>query len=103
MLSRLSIGSRVNSGFAISIFILLAFASFSYVSISNGSDKFQDYREKARQTLLMSEFKTDMFEARLAAFRFRIAPSVGAADEVHANVAEIVDASEERRKGKKSK
>ena len=55
---------------------------------------FRDYREKARQTLLMAEYTEDMFEARMAAFRYRINPSDDAATAVISNVEEIVTSTQ---------
>lgn len=94
MISRLSIGARVSGGFGLQLLILLAFAGFGFFEVLLVAEKFRGYREKARQTLLMTHFSEDMLEARLAAFRYRVKPSDDPAADLEANVTAIMDSKE---------
>ncbi|MEL6977981.1 MAG: methyl-accepting chemotaxis protein [Pseudomonadota bacterium] len=69
------IGQRVVIGFSIVMTLLLALASVSYVKAIHLSSAFVDYRTTARQSLLLNSFSDDLYEARIAALKYRLAPS----------------------------
>ncbi|OED39909.1 hypothetical protein AB833_13595 [Chromatiales bacterium (ex Bugula neritina AB1)] len=70
--------------------IFLAFVSS--IATWNLSSVFTDYRGKARQSLIVNGVIEDLFEARMAAFKYRISASDATASEVQGNIQEIIDA-----------
>ncbi|MGD1926371.1 MAG: methyl-accepting chemotaxis protein [Paracoccaceae bacterium] len=90
-MKNLPIAFRVNLGFTLSLVCLLAVSGMAYVAIDRIAEVFKQYRAEARQTALISEEVEAMYEARMGAFRFRIAPSEQAAAAVHDNVSKIID------------
>ncbi|MEL6318562.1 MAG: HAMP domain-containing protein, partial [Pseudomonadota bacterium] len=88
---RLTIGKQVFIGFGLVFSLFVAVAAISVSETLKLSNIFSDYRSTARQTLKLNDFVEDMFEARVAAFKYRISPSDAAHDEVVSNIAEIAD------------
>lgn len=85
-----SISKRINAGFFAVVFTLVLVAAFGFFAVWTLGKTFGDYRETARQTLLVNEYIEDMFEARLAALKYRISANDTTADEVRGNIAEII-------------
>ncbi|MEM9763180.1 MAG: methyl-accepting chemotaxis protein [Pseudomonadota bacterium] len=88
-MERYGIGPRIYGGFAavLGLLLVLAIASFSAAMYLGGI--FTEYRAAARQTLTVSNLAEDLFEARVAAYKYRIDPSDAFAEEVQGNVDEI--------------
>ncbi|MEM9725801.1 MAG: methyl-accepting chemotaxis protein, partial [Pseudomonadota bacterium] len=84
-----SVSKRIFLGFGAVLGLVAALAGVSYVATAQLSTIFYEYRATARQSLMVSDFVEDLFEARLAALKYRIAPSDSAASEVPDNLAEI--------------
>ncbi|MEM9139220.1 MAG: methyl-accepting chemotaxis protein [Pseudomonadota bacterium] len=87
------ISKRVNAGYLAAIAAVVLTAAFGFFAVWQLGDKFSEYRGTARQTLLINEYVEDKFEARIAAFRYRISATDEAAADVRSNIAEIVDDS----------
>ena len=85
------ISKRINAGFAVALITVLGVSAFAFFAVWQLGSTFSEYRATARQTVLVNEYVEDKFEARLAAFKYRISPSDAAADEVRRNIAEIVE------------
>lgn len=85
------ISRRINSGFFLLTIVLVCFAVFAHRSVGALGTGYTEYRDIARQTVSINAYVEDLFEARLAAFQFRNDPSLTVAEEVRANIAEIVD------------
>lgn len=85
-----SVSRRIYLGFSIVLGLLAALAVVSYVATTQLAETYSEYRGTARQTLRVNDFVEDLFEARMAAFKYRIAPSAEAANEVDDNIAEII-------------
>ncbi|MEM1298033.1 MAG: methyl-accepting chemotaxis protein [Pseudomonadota bacterium] len=90
-MKNMPIALRVNFGFALCLVCLLAVSGTSYFAIDRIAGVFQQYRAEARQTALIAEEVERMYEARMGAFRYRIAPSDKAAGAVRENVSFIID------------
>ncbi len=85
-----SVGKRITLGFAIVLALLASLATLSFIATLKLSSVFDDYRTTARQTLLANEFIEDLFEARLAALKYRINGTENSAEEVRQNLSEIL-------------
>lgn len=89
---RLGLSQRIFGGFAVVVAALIALAAFSYVSVASLSDAFLEYRETSRQSLALNAIAEDVFEARMAALKYRMEASPAQAAELERNIAEIVAA-----------
>ncbi|MEL6682429.1 MAG: HAMP domain-containing methyl-accepting chemotaxis protein [Pseudomonadota bacterium] len=89
MLENWSISKRIYAGFGAMMLILLAVSIFGFVAVSTLGRTFEDYRQTARQTLLINDYIEDVFEARLASLRYRFSPGAGDVSEVRSNIAEV--------------
>ncbi|MGH1481348.1 MAG: HAMP domain-containing protein, partial [Geminicoccales bacterium] len=88
-MNRLSIGGRIYLTVGVVLALLVTISSVSYIATSELAGVFNDYRSTARQTLIANEQIEDLFEARLAAFGYRINPSDDRAKMVSNNIDEI--------------
>ena len=91
MFSNLSVGGRIYLGIGVVSGLLAIISVISFFATSQLATVFNDYRSTARQTLVMGDLTEDLFEARLAAFSYRIDPSADKAAEVRSNIDEILD------------
>ncbi len=89
MMTGWSVGRRIYFGFGVVLAILASLAAFSFMSTVNQSDTFTEYRGTARQTLLINDLVEDLFQARMAALKYRASRSDEMAEEVSSNIAEI--------------
>ena len=89
-MNRLSIGGRIYLAVGVVVTLMVAISAISYFETSTLAGVFTDYRSTARQTLTANEQVEDLFEARLAAFGYRINPSDERAASVEQNIDEIL-------------
>lgn len=94
MLESWSVSKRITSGFAILTVLISVLSVLSYGGISNLGNGYETYREEAKQTLQINELVEDMFEARIAALKFRDTGSDDAAQAVASNTQEIDQVSQ---------
>ncbi|MFV1889903.1 hypothetical protein VWX35_02045, partial [Phaeobacter sp. A36a-5a] len=90
MLSSVSITNRINLGSAAITALLIVVASFSLFAVRDLGGSYKEYRSTAKQNIAISDFVEDLFQARIAALKFREVRSSENADEVQSNIAEII-------------
>ncbi len=90
-MNRLSIGGRIYVAVGVVLALMATIASISYSETSTLAGVFTDYRATARQTLKANEQIADLFEARIAAYGYRVNPSDERAAAVDHNIDEILD------------
>lgn len=91
VMKTLSISGRIYLCVGIVLALLAISSATSFFSTSQLASVFNDYRSTARQTLVMGDLSEDLFEARIAAFSYRVAPSGDKAAAVSSNIDEIQD------------
>lgn len=91
MLDNWSVAKRIYFGFGSSLLCLIAVCGFGFFAVWELGGTFKNYRESARQTVLINEYVEDQFEARLAALKYRIRPNGAEQEEVRENISEIVE------------
>lgn len=89
-MDRLSIGGRIYLAVGVVVALMATISAVSYFETSTLAGVFTDYRATARQTLTANEQVEDLFEARLAAFGYRVNPSDERAAAVDGNIDEIL-------------
>ena len=70
MLGNISIGKKIGIGFGICIALLGALAAISWFGINNSQEGFTQYREIARDNVLMGRIQANLLEARLQVKNF---------------------------------
>lgn len=90
MLEHWPISKRINAGFAAALLTVICVSVVAYLAVQSLGNTFRDYRDAARQTMVIDEKNAELLTARLNAFRFRISGDSAAADAVGANIASIV-------------
>ncbi|MEL6478012.1 MAG: methyl-accepting chemotaxis protein, partial [Pseudomonadota bacterium] len=91
----IGIRSRIFIGFGILLVLVSALGVKSFFSTQSLGEIFTEYSSTARQSLLINAQVEDLFEARIAAFNYRVDPNQEAAIEVNANIQEILDSRAE--------
>lgn len=91
-MSSASITTRIGVGFFLLGAILASVLGYSYYSVNKLGTTFKEYRQTARQTLFVNDVIEDLFEARIAALKYREQPSTENAEDVQNNIAEITEA-----------
>ena len=89
-MSSVSVTNRINLGFAILTCVIVCLAGVAYLAVSQLGSSYQDYRSTTRQTTLITNIVEDMFEARIAALKYRSNPSDATASDVRGNIDEIL-------------
>jgi len=89
MLSRLSVSNRINIGFASLTAVLIAMAVFAYVAVSELGSTYQEYRATAKQKIKITAFVEDLFQARVASYKYRLEPTADRAADVFSNLEEV--------------
>ncbi|MEM7742843.1 MAG: HAMP domain-containing methyl-accepting chemotaxis protein [Pseudomonadota bacterium] len=91
MLDSWPISRRINVAFAFATATIIGFVTIALMGVIQLGAIFGDYRDTARQSLLMGDYVEDLFEARMAAFRYRTGAGDAAAADVFSNIEEIVN------------
>lgn len=91
MLESWPIARRVAAGFAVVTAVVVSLALFSYFSVNRLGGGYSEYRQTARQNIAISAYVEDLFEARVAALKFRTQPTSTNSAEVVSNLDEILD------------
>jgi len=89
-MEKFSISARVYLGYGMLLVALVAGSVFAYVNVSSLGATYQGYRGTAKQTILINNIVEDLFEARIAALKFRISGSESDAQDVRSNIGEIL-------------
>ncbi|EEW58575.1 methyl-accepting chemotaxis protein [Tritonibacter mobilis] len=89
-MEKFSISARVYLGYGMLLVALVAGSVFAYVNVSSLGTTYQGYRGTAKQTILINNIVEDLFEARIAALKFRISGSESDALDVRSNIGEIL-------------
>ncbi len=88
-MQRFSIKARVSLGSMVMVILLIVLAGSSFLAVRSLGETYNSYRATAKQTIAINNFVEDLFEARVAAFKYRLEASLANADEVRSNIAEI--------------
>jgi methyl-accepting chemotaxis protein len=72
MLDKWAISWRINSGFLLLTILLVGFALFAHRSVGNLGNGYTEYRAIAKQTISIAAYAEDLFEARVAAYNYRL-------------------------------
>ena len=91
MLDSWSISRRVGSGFLILTVMLVGLALFGHRATSAIGNGYSEYRDIARQTVAISAYTEDIFEARVAALQYRISPDATYRQAVIDNLDEVIN------------
>lgn len=91
MLESWPISRRINSGFLLVTLMLVSLAVFSQRSFHTLGLGYYEYRNIADQTVAISAFVEDIFQARVAAFQYRSAPDPVTRQTVLDNIDEVVN------------
>ncbi len=91
MLESWSISRRVAAGFVLMTILVVGLAVFSQRSVSTLGGGYFEYRNISAQASAAAAYMEDMFEARLASFKYRYAPNEQDRTAVLDNLAEISD------------
>ncbi|MEQ8305771.1 MAG: methyl-accepting chemotaxis protein [Hoeflea sp.] len=85
-MKNLSIKSQsfISVGFVLTMLVVLA--AVGYFSTVNIGGIFTDYRDTARQTVQVKQLVSDLYETRMASFRYRINPQDASTQSVADNV-----------------
>ncbi|MEM9735876.1 MAG: hypothetical protein AAF908_04660, partial [Pseudomonadota bacterium] len=89
-MQNLKISSQIGLGFGVILAILALASGFAIYQMFKIADVFNDYRGTARQTITLNDFAEDLFEARMAAFRFKADGNAQSAEAVQSNFDEII-------------
>ncbi|MDJ0686351.1 MAG: methyl-accepting chemotaxis protein [Alphaproteobacteria bacterium] len=89
-----SLAGKIAAGFGLVIALSVIIAGNGYLGLGQTSEMFGEYRQTARENLLLSTMQEDMLEARLAVMKFRVTQDQSQVEEVRSNIAEL---SEEAR------
>lgn len=95
VLQRLSVSSRIFLCCTLLTMALISFAVYALQSTVQLGEKFRDYRATARQTIAVNLLIEDLFEARVAALKYRTDASEENARDVAGNIQEIIDESDD--------
>ncbi|MDW3224784.1 MAG: methyl-accepting chemotaxis protein [Paracoccaceae bacterium] len=85
----MSIVMRIYLGMGAMIALVLVVGGFASFQTNNIANTFVEYRKTARESLLAGDIMEDMFEARLAAGKYRLVKDEKYLDVLRENVAEI--------------
>ncbi|SFS08491.1 methyl-accepting chemotaxis protein [Yoonia litorea] len=91
MLESWSISRRIGAGFVIMILMVAGLALFSYRAVGALGSGYLEYRNISAQSVAAAAYMEDVFEARIAAFRYRSAPNAADRAAVLSNIAEVTD------------
>ncbi len=90
MLESWSIARRISAGFLVVTLVVIGLAVFSNLSVRQLGGGYLEYRQTARQTIAINAYVEDLFEARVAALKFRSQPTLENRQEVVSNIQEIL-------------
>ncbi len=90
-MSALSIKGRIFAGVGLVLAICAALGAIGFLAVAELSSVLSAYRATSKQSLSLNAIAEDLFEARMAALNYRIAPSDAAAEELSGNIEEIFD------------
>lgn len=85
------ISRRIGSGFLFLTIMLVGLAVFSQQSIGKLGTGYYEFRNIAQQTVAVNAFVEDIFEARVAALKFRSDPSALHRQDVVDNIDEVLN------------
>lgn len=91
MLESWPISRRVSSGFVLLTLIVIGLAVFSHRSVGTLGQGYTEYSTSSRQFSAVAAGMEDIFEARLAALKYRISPTTEYSNEVKSNIAEVLN------------
>lgn len=86
---------KLNLSFAFIVLMVSVLVIGSYISTNDLKQIFSEYREQARESLILANLVEDLTDARLAVLKYRLEDSLEFQNEVNNNIAEIV-ASKDR-------
>lgn len=95
MTKKLSLNQMIFSGFGLVILLLGLLAVFSLNGTNTIGDDFTDYRQAARESLLVNEAKQDLLLARLGVMQYRISNDEIYAEQVAIQVDELLNLNNE--------
>lgn len=94
MLESWSISRRIAAGFLLMTTLVVGLGVFSFTSVSTLGSGYFEYRNISTQARSAAAYMEDMYEARLAAFRYRNTPNATDRASVLSNLAEIIENQE---------
>ncbi|MEM9061950.1 MAG: methyl-accepting chemotaxis protein [Pseudomonadota bacterium] len=94
MLNHWPISRRINAGFAIALFTVLALSAVAVIAVWQLGEAFNNFRATTKQTGLSSVYYTQVSNARLAAIKFRLNPDAANAARVQDELGAILENSD---------
>ncbi|MGJ8587925.1 MAG: methyl-accepting chemotaxis protein [Yoonia sp.] len=94
MLESWPISRRVNTGFVIVTLMLVGLALFSHRAVGALGNVYDEYQAIAHQNIAINTYVEDIYEARQASFRYRIAPDPVFRERVNSNIDELLNETE---------
>jgi len=88
---RLSLKAKIFGGFGLLTIAIISLAFISHQSVSDIDDYFDEYRLTARQSMSSYQMAQDFLQARSSALSYRSSRNASVADDVQAEIAEIID------------
>ncbi|MFK7792694.1 MAG: methyl-accepting chemotaxis protein [Devosiaceae bacterium] len=95
MLKALSLKNMIFAGFGLVLTLMVILAGMALQGTSTIGSDFGDYRQAARESLLVNEANATLLETRLAVMQFRVANSEEAAQRVTASIEQLIDLKSE--------
>ena len=89
-----AISTRVIFGFGVVTMCTLVIAAYSYFAVASVGEGYKAFRAKAKEAIFIHDFVDDLFQARLAAFKYRSSSDPVDSAAVSANIAEIISEAE---------
>lgn len=95
MLESWPISRRIGAAFAILLVLLLGVTFLAQRSSAILADGYHNYRSLSQMNVAITAYVEDMFEARVAALKYRDTPEPAFAEDVTSNIAEMLDSDEQ--------
>ena len=94
MLESWPISRRVNTGFLTITLMLMGLALFSHRAVGALGNVYDEYQGISRQNLAISSYISDISEARLASFRYRITPDPAFRESVNSSIDKALEGTD---------
>jgi methyl-accepting chemotaxis protein len=95
MLKALSLKQMIFAGFGVVLALLIVLGGVSLRGTTTIGHDFTDYRQSARESLLVNDAKQELLSLRMGVFQYRINNSEEAANRVRQSVQNLIDLKDE--------
>lgn len=86
-----SVSRRIAGGFSAVLLVVIGIACIAYFAVQALGNSYSSYRLSSSQTVNVTAFVEDLFEARVAALKYRLDSNESSKSEVIDNIQEIID------------